>query len=357
MASSGPGDSGSTANEILEGDDRVHVTLDVIVKPYVSIQPRNTLYHVLGQFDVEVATVGDFTDAVLGLVQENVDGLARKSSDDDSTYILAKETVTLTSLDQFVAIKHNNHFYAFHRPHGEDHRDPMRTPTVVLTFKLKLVTECCSWHTGITKDTLNRWSKDVPSLFIYQYGKELRNASDFKKFQASVFSAPQLDRARAAADEQVRAIERQLKDHWGTVYQSQSANWRIWASRIAREPVTRRAALIEDPPPYEIVHLFEHSPLQNGPLLTTLREDNSTTLAILDTMDDHLQEFQDFIHRQIEAFRDSVGCQMRQMRDTVRRHRRVAEALRASLHPEELPDNLNRLQRAPNQSDVDHEDQ
>ncbi|CEO97137.1 hypothetical protein PBRA_005741, partial [Plasmodiophora brassicae] len=258
-----------------------------------------------------------------------------KSSDDDSTYILAKETVTLTSLDQFVAIKHNNHFYAFHRPHGEDHRDPMR----------------------ITKDTLNRWSKDVPSLFIYQYGKELRNASDFKKFQASVFSAPQLDRARAAADEQVRAIERQLKDHWGTVYQSQSANWRIWASRIAREPVTRRAALIEDPPPYEIVHLFEHSPLQNGPLLTTLREDNSTTLAILDTMDDHLQEFQDFIHRQIEAFRDSVGCQMRQMRDTVRRHRRVAEALRASLHPEELPDNLNRLQRAPNQSDVDHEDQ
>ena len=98
-----------------------------------------------------------------------------------------------------------------------------------------------------------------------------------------------MDRAGAAAEEVTRTIIDRLKDKWATVYQSQPINWLIWASRIARQATSAHEALILQPPPMGIIHLFEHSPMQDGPLVSLLRDDNTTALAILEDFDEQLK--------------------------------------------------------------------
>ena len=63
----------------------------------------------------------------------------------------------------------------------------------------------------------------------------------------------------------------QLKNKWDTVCKSQAINWRIWASRIARQPPPEHTRLIAQGPPFELIHLFEHSPVQPEPVLEYLR--------------------------------------------------------------------------------------
>jgi hypothetical protein len=183
----------------------------------------------------------------------------------------------------------------------------------------------------------------------------LQNAADYKTFHSSVLSVTNVDRAGAAADDVIRSLIDQMKAKWGTVYKSQPINWRIWASRIARQPAPEHPRLIADGPPFELIHLFEHSPVQPVPVLEHVRQDNSTALTVLADMKEQLQRLEDFTARQFESFRQAVSVQLRAFHENIDRHICVAEALHAGLQPMERPDNLARLQGIPNQPDVDHQ--
>ena len=96
-------------------------------------------------------------------------------------------------------------------------------------------------------------------------------------------------------------------------------------------------------PRMDIIHLFRHSPSDGDALLSSLREDNNTSLAILDDIMEQIQE----IEQQFNA-------RLNVLRNNLKRHRRTAQALRHALHPEERPDSRAVFEGIPNMPDVDH---
>ena len=195
----------------------------------------------------------------------------------------------------------------------------------------------------------------APEVFIYKYGNQLQNAADYKLFQSSVLSVCQVDRSGAAADEVIQSLITQLRSKWDVVYKSQPINWRIWASRIARQPQPEHIRLIAEGPPFELIHLFEYSPMQPELVLEHLRQDNFTSLTILADVQEQLRRLEEFSPRRIEECREAIAVQLQYFRENVERHVRVAQALHQGLQPEEMSDNLERFQFIPNQPDVDHQ--
>ena len=69
---------------------------------------------------------------------------------------------------------------------------------------------------------------------------------------------------------------------------------------------------------------------------------------------EQLRCLEEYATNQIEQCREEIGKQLKFVQQNVERHIRVAQALHAGLRPEERSDNLERLQFAPNQPDIDH---
>lgn len=342
----------SSSQQAADGctDALFRIKCKVTVKPYINAQYRSSV--VLAEQAINVSTMEDFINAVLELVHENVEGLAFLANDQDvQRYSLQEGPVTIDNLNSFVLFKHSNHFYSINDTSDRQpavSRNPFLVPAIRNAYLMGL---------GISTTTLQRWThhSSAPELFIYKFGTSLQNAAEYKAFLSCTTSAAQVDRAGAAAEEVVRTIIDRLKDKWATVYQSQPINWRIWASRIARQPTAAQDGLISQPPPMEIIHLFEHSPMQHGPLFTVLREDNTTSLAILEDFDEQLRRLEEYSQRQIEICRKNIAVQIQSLREGVARHKRVAEALYSMLQAQERPDNRRRLTIIPNQDDVDHQ--
>ena len=170
------------------------------------------------------------------------------------------------------------------------------------------------FFSGISASILSRWTHHAVAseAFIYKYGTNLQTASDYNIFQSSVLSVSNIDRAGAAAEEVIRSLIDQLQEAWDTVYKSQQINWRIRASRIARQPAHEHSHLIAHGPPFELIHLFEHSPVQVVPLLDSVRQDNSTSPTVLaDVKEEQLQRLEEFTAQQLSACRDSMTVQLR----------------------------------------------
>ena len=145
----------------------------------------------------------------------------------------------------------------------------------------------------ISTSILQNWTARGHAVdwFIYKYDVNVQTSAKYSEFQASVLEPAQVDRAGAATNDSVFSIMNQLRDRWGTIYVSQSINWHIWANSRSTEPSNRQATLIAQLPPIEIIHLFRHSPTDSEVLLSSLREDNNTSLAILQQIEEIEQDF------------------------------------------------------------------
>lgn len=152
-----------------------------------------------------------------------------------------------------------------------------------------------------------------------------------------------MDRAGAASTDIVYAIVRRLKDRWRETYAADDINWQIWANDICREPTHRHDALINEPPPRSLIHLFRHSPVQNDAVVASVGRQNDLVIDILDDVEEQLDELD----------RD-VSTRFQRLRRNLKRQRMHAIALRNSLHPEERPDSARILDTAENLDDVDH---
>ena len=117
---------------------------------------------------------------------------------------------------------------------------------------------------------------------IFKYGINLQAAAHYAEFQAAVVEPATVDRAGAASNDVISTIVNQLRERWGTTYVSQSINWQIWANSISSESAHLHGALVSEPPPTDIIHLFRHSPADGDVIVASLRQDNTTSLAILD---------------------------------------------------------------------------
>jgi hypothetical protein len=183
----------------------------------------------------------------------------------------------------------------------------------------------------------------VIDFHIFKYGINLQTAAHYAEFQAAVVEPATVDRAGAASNDVISTIVNQLRERWGTTYVSQSINWQIWANSISTQPAYRHGALVSEPPPMDIIHLFRHSPTDGDVIVASLRQDNTTSLAILD---DVLQ--------QVHDFEEMICSRLAALRGNLERHRRTATALRSALQPEERRDSQAILSDIPNMPDLDH---
>jgi len=183
----------------------------------------------------------------------------------------------------------------------------------------------------------------VIDFHIFKYGINLQTAAHYAEFQAAVVEPATVDRAGAASNDVISTIVNQLRERWGTTYVSQSINWQIWANSISSESAHLHGALVSEPPPTDIIHLFRHSPADGDVIVASLRQDNTTSLAILD---DVLQQVQDF--------EEMICARLAALRGNLERHRRTAMALRSALQPEEGRDSQVILSDIPNMPDFDH---
>lgn len=197
----------------------------------------------------------------------------------------------------------------------------------------------------ISASILQNWTarEHTVDCFIYKFGMNVQTSAQYSEFQAAVLEPAEVDRAGSASNDVVSTIMNQLRNRWGTTYMSQSINWHIWANSISTEPSNRHDALIAQPPPMDIIHLFRQSPTNSDMLLSSLRDDNNTSMAILD---DVLQ--------QINDIQQDFSTRLDVLRNNIERHRRTARALRNALHPEERPDSVAIIDNIPNMPDVDH---
>lgn len=193
----------------------------------------------------------------------------------------------------------------------------------------------------VTPCILQGWTSrtHVVELHIYKYGANVQTSAHFTSFQGSVLDPAEVDRAGSASNMVVAGIALQLKERWGSTYASESINWQIWANAISTKPAFQHGALIDQPPPQNLIHLFRRSPTDDTGLIRVLRSDNSASVAIIDDIDHQLADI-------VKSFQT--------LRASLARHRQTAIALRAAMNPDEYPDSALDI---PNILDVDHQEQ
>eukprot|EP00474_Spongospora_subterranea_P004523 CRZ04981.1 hypothetical protein [Spongospora subterranea] len=211
-------------------DELYRIKLNVLVKPYKNAQARSSLS--LGVLDINVSSSQAFQGKIFDRAVQHVEGIAILGP---QGYSLRAEPMTCVDLDSMVSFKHRNHFY-----NAE----------------------------SITASILQNWTarEHTVDCFIYKYGLNVQTLAQYSDFQAAVLEPAEADRAGAASNDVVSTIMNQLRNRWGTTYMSQSINWQIWANSISIEPINRHEALIAQPPPMDIIHLFRHSPTDSDVL-------------------------------------------------------------------------------------------
>lgn len=308
-----------------EVDELYRLKFNAVVKPYKNAQARSGLS--LGLIDSNVSSIEGLKKDLFALAVQHVVGIAVCAG---QGFAMREEPLEEKDLDLVISFKHRNHFYALDSKNG----DEFCNLNALLGFL------------DISQAVLRNWtSKDhTVDLHIYKYGANVQTSANFQRFQASVLEPAQVDRAGAASNDIVAEITSQLKNHWNTTYASQNINWHIWANSISMEPSFRHEALILEPPPQNIIHLFQRSPTNDSHILSALRSDNQTAIVVMDDIEQQLDSVgRDFLQR-LEGIRQNI-----------RRHRQTARAMCIALHPDERPDSVAISDEIPNIPDMDHQ--
>lgn len=76
-------------------------------------------------------------------------------------------------------------------------------------------------------------------------------------FKQAFIEPARVDRAGAANEQAQQDIIAALKSHWGQMIIGLELAWRLWASHITGKDQHLHVRLIEQPPPQNIIRLFE----------------------------------------------------------------------------------------------------
>lgn len=128
---------------------------------------------------------------------------------------------------------------------------------------------------------LMAWSKKDIALYIYEYSASVNSRAMYTSVQSLFLRAGARDRGGAATNSQLFDITQRLKERHGKYYQAQDINWRLWANYILRKDSFLQEALMTEPPPLEMIHLFarahENADIQLGQVRQNLSIARSVT--------------------------------------------------------------------------------
>ncbi|CEO95365.1 Uncharacterized protein PBTT_03612 [Plasmodiophora brassicae] len=207
-------DEGSSRAQRNESGPKLYrIRFKTFVKAYCNAHARPSSS--VGMTEINADSLQEFLHALLDVCRRHVVGIAvRDGLDEPASFVLRPAPIEAEDLPGLIRFKASNHVYNV----GEDG--------------------------DLSEKTLTRWTHNAtkPDLYIYKYGNNIVNVSEFKRFQTTVLGVPQVDRAGHPSNEAVASVVAQLKDRWGHIYVSDPINWQIWASEISRLSAPQQAA-------------------------------------------------------------------------------------------------------------------
>ncbi|ETI35936.1 hypothetical protein F443_17832 [Phytophthora nicotianae P1569] len=111
--------------------------------------------------------------------------------------------------------------------------------------------------------TSHRWlvkmRGQTVKLLIYEYGADIARAQDLEDFKAA-HVVPDTDRAGAPSEGSLGDVAQSLKEAWSTTFQAEDVVWRLWGNHVTTN-LDRSTwdAMIQQPPPQQLVHLFRRT--------------------------------------------------------------------------------------------------
>ncbi|KAI8847329.1 hypothetical protein BC829DRAFT_418477 [Chytridium lagenaria] len=198
------------------------------------------------------------------------------------------------------------------------------------------------------------------TLYIFQYGQNLKTSSQYALFETKCLQPQAVDRAGAPAQSIQTEIAERLKTLHSNTFDVTDFVWTIWANEISRLPVPQQEAAIQGPPMRQIVPLLRRHPTS---LESHVRNvDRSMTLmnSILTAVEEgHAQ-----INLAITAAEQSLKDAERNLSETrvrmdaltkyIEERKEILLRFRDMLQIREGPSAVVDRDNMPDQEDVDH---
>ncbi|ETW09295.1 hypothetical protein H310_01687 [Aphanomyces invadans] len=124
----------------------------------------------------------------------------------------------------------------------------------------------------VTTHSLQRWMGRDVLLYIHCYSNNVASKRDWTLVNKTLIEPAEQDRAGAASMASLLALKSRLREIHGAAYRSQDINWQLWANQIQSAPAHRHDAMVSEPPPSNLIHLFAHAPTQPEVVLRNARQ-------------------------------------------------------------------------------------
>lgn len=103
------------------------------------------------------------------------------------------------------------------------------------------------------------------------YGLAVASKAVYLTVKEQLLDPVEKDKAGTASNSIVFDLLGRLKEIHRNTYRSKDLNWYEWASYIATEPAQRHEQLLNEPPPREMIRLFERAPFGSDHVLNEVR--------------------------------------------------------------------------------------
>lgn len=185
-------------------------------------------------------------------------------------------------------------------------------------------------------------------LMVYKYGADIARAQDLEDFRAA-HVVPDTDRAGAPSERSLGDVVQSLKEAWNTTFQVEDVVWRLWGNHVTRN-LDRSSwdAMIQQPPPQQLVHLFRPATTYLEGFVADLAE--STNVA-LDCVNGSLQDYE-----QLRLDWEAFGQRLDMHKANLETRKAVIVAFIRDLAPPAPSSVQDPMIRLENAEDVDHAD-
>lgn len=198
-------------------------------------------------------------------------------------------------------------------------------------------------------------------MYIHIYGLAVASKAIFFTIKEQLLDPVEKDKAGAASNTIVFDLLNRLKEIHRSNYRSKDLNWYEWASFVAAEPPQRHEQLLNEPPPLEMIRLFERAPFGSDHVLNEVRRSVNIAQTITAGQERDLQQLGRSIGQLKELFNEChkalVDVQLKYdaIIQTTNNNNLILESVQQSTRPVETERTLNLFYAVQDQEDVDHQ--
>ncbi|KAJ3234837.1 hypothetical protein HDU77_000354 [Chytriomyces hyalinus] len=271
-------------------DPPIEVLRSIRITPLLKVTPRQhtNSSNTLDEWLLNTANVDTARFAIWNKFRSNLK--PRAIVDDTTTppsFNISDSDPTIDDIDSYIYFETNSRKYCF-GPKPSFHQ--------------------------ITNHMLTNWdtsNRSTPiTMLILKHGDAIRNTGAFQQYEKTVLQPVAADRGGAPTEPLHIQVMAQLRERHGSVYRSDSINWRLWVNEILRLPVPQQENAINQAPPRHMMQLFERVPTAADAQLRDLHCTMTLAKNVLRSCQLKLEPIKlcaEELTRRVESFEEVIG--------------------------------------------------